>query len=143
MTIHLLKLCVGADTIDDLAAWRDICLKEAKKKKRPPLMPHVTRMHPRRESEILDGGSLYWVIKGFISARQRVERLEPVVGADGIERCAILLDPEIIPTQAQARRPFQGWRYLKVEDAPGDVGKGAATDMPPQLHAELSELGLL
>ena len=65
----------------------------------------------------LDGGSIYWVIKRFIQCRQRILRLDEVIGGDGIRRCAIVLDPELILTTQVPRRPFQGWRYLKAEDA--------------------------
>jgi hypothetical protein len=98
-------------------------------------------MWPRREAEILDG-SLYWVIKGRVLARQRLLGLEPRLGTDGIERCALRLDPEVVRTLPQPRRPFQGWRYLRPEDAPPDLATIPST-LPPELVAELAEIGVL
>src|SRR6056297_1536394 len=106
---HLIKLSVGTETVDDLAAWQATA-----QQRWPDGQPrHVTRMWPKREAEIVNGGSIYWVIKGFIQARQRVLRLDEVTGQDGIRRCAIVLDRELIRVEATPKRPFQGWRYLK------------------------------
>jgi hypothetical protein len=108
---------------------------------------HVTRMTPRRGKEVLDGGSLYWVIKGFIQVRQKIKRLDEVYDGDGIRRCAIVMSPRLYRTEWQARRPFQGWRYFDPEDTPADLPKGqkvSATDqMPPEMRLELQKLGLL
>lgn len=142
MTIHLIKLCVGADSVDDLARWRDRRVREAKAAKRPPVMAHVTRMWPKREAEILDDGSLYWVIKGMIQARQRIEAFEETRGEDGIRRCRIVLDPDIVPTEIAPRRAFQGWRYFKPEDAPRDLATRGG-DTPAELAVQLASLGLL
>lgn len=139
--LHLLKLCVGADTVDDLVEWQAGRLAEAPG--RP--LAHVTRMRPTREAELLDGGSLYWVFKGLVLARQRLIGLDPRDGADGIRRCALLLDSAVIRTEAQPRRAFQGWRYLRPEDAPRDLAPGAAaeTDLPAALRAGLELAGVL
>ncbi len=106
---------------------------------------HVTRMWPRREAEILAGGSIYWVIKGVISCRQRILRLDEIIGEDGIRRCAIVLDPELIRTAQAVKRPFQGWRYLKPEDAPPDLTESRAGDdaLPQEISAKLAEIGVL
>ena len=98
-------------------------------------------MWPKRSAELIAGGSLYWVIKGRVLARQRILALEPRRGADGIERCAIRLDPEVVRTLPQPRRPFQGWRYLRPEDAPPDLA--ALPAVPLGLMAELAEIGVL
>ena len=142
MSVHLIKLCVGIDRVDELAAWQKQRLKGKRGKAR--VLRHITRMTPKRQSELLDGGSLYWVIKGVIEARQDILDFEEVVGADGIKRCAIVMAPKLILTEPRARRPFQGWRYLKAEDAPADLNP-ARTDasMPAALKAELKDLGLL
>lgn len=102
-------------------------------------------MWPKRGDELLNGGSLYWVIKGVIQSRQRVIGLDEIVGDDEITRCEIILDPEIIRTTAAPRRPFQGWRYLKADDAPADLPKGrtAEPDLPPELSAALADIGVL
>lgn len=137
-TLHLVKLCVGADGVEDLAAWQ---AQRAAAGESP--LRHVTRMWPRRAEELLGGGSLYWVFKGFVLARQRILSLEPHDDGDGIERCAIALAPEIVRTQAQPRRPFQGWRYLSADDAPPDVGANHdGADLPPALQKALSEIGV-
>lgn len=140
MPLHLVKLCVGAETVEDLLDWQAQRLAEAPG--RP--LAHVTRMWPKREAELLDGGSLYWVFKGLILARQPLLGLERREGADGVRRCALLLDPEVVRTEAQPRRPFQGWRYLRPEDAPRDLAPGAAPlDLPPALRAGLELAGVL
>ncbi len=137
MPQHLIKLCVGAEKVEDLANWQ-----EARFGTGPA--EHVTRMWPKRAEEVLDGGSLYWVFKGAVLARQKVIGLEERVGADGITRCAIVLDREIIRTEALTRRPFQGWRYLKPEDAPKDLPAGRTREepLPRELMSALAELGL-
>jgi hypothetical protein len=101
-------------------------------------------MWPKREAEVLAGGSLYWVIKGTILARQRIVALEKVEGADGILRCALVLDAEVIRTEGAARRPFQGWRYLDPAESPRDLPKGRAREeaLPPSLAQALAEIGL-
>jgi hypothetical protein len=141
-TVHLLKLCVGADGVEDLAEWQAARIAERRAAGAEPGVYHVTRMWPKRADELLAGGSLYWVFRGLVLARQRIVGLEPRIGADGIGRCAIRLDPEIVRTAPQPRRPFQGWRYLRPEDAPRDLAPGAA-EMPAGLMAELAEIGVV
>ena len=145
MTLHILKLCVGCDSVDDLVEWQAGRAAERRAAGEDPRPFHVTRMWPKREPEIVAGGSLYWVIKGFVLVRQRILGLERRDGGDGIARCAILLDPEAVRTLPQPRRAFQGWRYLRPEDAPRDLGAAAAqaVEMPPQLVAGLAEMGVL
>lgn len=144
MTVHLLKLCVGTDSVDDLLEWQAARLAQAREEGRPALPVHVTRMWPRREAELLDGGSLYWVFKGLVLARQRILGLAPRTGEDGIARCAIMLDPEAVRVRPVPRRPFQGWRYLAAEDAPADLAPGEPTEaLPPELAAELAAIGVI
>ncbi len=140
MALHLIKLCVGADSIADLTEWI------ARRRRDSPVHAHVTRMFPKRAEELLDGGSLYWVIKGQISARQKLIGIEPFVDSAGTRRCALQLDDEVVPVLPRPCRAFQGWRYLMEKDAPPDLkaGGGAAlADMPEELRRELSELGLI
>ncbi|SDX63944.1 hypothetical protein SAMN05444358_10856 [Ruegeria halocynthiae] len=139
--INLIKLSVGTDSVDDLIDWQ-----ETHRLRFDDNLPrHVTRMWPKRDAEILKGGSIYWVIKGVVQCRQRILRLDEVRGEDGIRRCAIILDPEVIRTQAALKRPFQGWRYLKPEDTPPDLPKGRAQDdaLPDDLNRALAEIGVL
>jgi hypothetical protein len=143
MTVHLVKLCVGADSIDDLERYRARVKAAADARGETWQSTHVTRMSPKRADEILDGGSLYWVIKRVIQVRQRIIGLEEVIGDDGIKRCAIVMDNELVRTAPAARRPFQGWRYLKAEDAPRDLSDPAAggANLPDELRRKLLEIG--
>ncbi len=138
--INILKLCVGAETVEDLTEWQD------SHRDRWPAgtARHVTRMWPKREAEVTDGGSLYWVIKGVVLARQRILRLEEVIGADGIRRCGLVLDAEVIRTEPAPRRPFQGWRYLDPLESPRDLPKGRLLEdkLPPDLARALADIGL-
>ena len=138
--INLVKLCVGAEQVEDL-----INAQKRTRSKGPDGRPrHVTRMWPKRGAEILAGGSLYWVFKGVILARQRIVALDEVLGEDGISRCALVLDDTVVRTEPQPRRPFQGWRYLTAVDAPADLRARAAQDdaLPPQLETALAEIGV-
>ena len=139
--VHLIKLSVGTESVESLAEWQK--LKRAQTEDGLPR--HVTRMWPRRESGVLGGGSIYWVIKGVIQCRQRVIRFDEVVREDGIRRCAIVLDPELHRTAPALKRPFQGWRYLDPKDAPPDISPGRESDddLPPDLSARLAEIGVL
>ncbi|MDG1803056.1 MAG: DUF1489 domain-containing protein, partial [Paracoccaceae bacterium] len=105
---------------------------------------HVTRMWPKRAEEILNGGSIFWVIKGVILVRQRIVRLDEVTRADGIRRCAIVSDPELIRVEATPKRAFQGWRYLTTEDAPRDLSGDRSNEdsLPPSLSKALADIGV-
>lgn len=144
MALHLIKLCVGADSIDDLREWVSQRSLTAMAAGLEPHSVHTTRMIPKRMEELLDGGSLYWVIKGQVQARQKLLDIRSFTGGDGITRCDLVLGPEVIETSPAPKRPFQGWRYLKDEEAPRDLGgSGLADEMPSDLRRELAELGLL
>ena len=144
MTIHLIKLSVGPDSLSDLAAWQAQRLKDKKRTGQKPELMHITRQTPKRAEEVLDGGSIYWVIKGFICARQKLLELRPVM-RDGIPHCGLVYDKELVRVKLQPRRPFQGWRYFNPKDAPADLAKGkdGLDDMPEKMRRELAELGLL
>lgn len=138
---HLIKLSVGTETVDDLLRWQKLRRVQTS----DGLPRHVTRMWPKREAEILENGSIYWVIKGLIQCRQRILRLDEVNGGDGIRRCAIVLEPEIHRTQSVQKRPFQGWRYLAPADAPPDLPASRQNDeaLPVELNQALAEIGVL
>lgn len=145
MTMHLQKLCVGADSVESLQAWIDFRRDQAKLQGWTFEQFHTTRSMPKQRDAILEGGSLYWVIKGVMQARQHILDLRPVTGNDGITRCDIVLEPRIILTEMRPKRPFQGWRYLKADEAPADarelaVGEG---ELPAEMRKELAELGLI
>lgn len=139
MPLHLIKLSVGTESPDGLRAWQETV------QARTGRVVHTTRMFPRRDAEVLDGGSIYWVIKKVIRVRQRILGLHEGTDADGRGLCTIELDPELVEVEPRPHRPFQGWRYLKPEDAPPDLPQGAAGEEPPppEMAAELRRLGLL
>ncbi|MEK9734357.1 MAG: DUF1489 domain-containing protein [Paracoccaceae bacterium] len=139
--IHLVKLSVGSETVESLQEWQNTPRAQGT----DGLPRHITRMWPKREADLLKRGSMYWVIKGFLQCRQRILRLDEVVGQDGIRRCAIVLDPKIIRTTNVRKRPFQGWRYLSEEDAPIDLPKRASEDdpIPPSLAGALADIGVI
>jgi hypothetical protein len=144
MALNLMKLCVGCDSVEDLDAWIGSRLEERRRAGQPAEHFHTTRMMPARAAELVDGGSLYWVIKGSVQCRQRLLEVRPFVDPEGISRCRLMLDPQIVRTLWQPRRPFQGWRYLEAADAPADLASGGTkSSMPPKLMRELADLGLL
>ena len=137
MPLHIIKLCVGADTVDDLRGWR------AEQDQAQPWILR-TRMTPKRAVEVLEGGSVYRVFKGMVLCRQRILAID-TVGEGIAARCQMTLDEDIVLTQPLPRRPFQGWRYLKPGEAPADIGSSQSDvlEMPPKLRRQLAELGLL
>jgi hypothetical protein len=144
MTLHILKLCVGVETVEELAQWQAGRIRDQKKRgvKKPELV-HVTRMTPKRKDEVLDGGSLYWVIKGQIAARQVLLDLRAVT-KNGTPHCGLVYAPALVPVQRRAHRAFQGWRYFDPKDAPPDArGAKGLEKLPEKLQRELVELGLL
>jgi hypothetical protein len=146
MPLHIIKLCVGATSIEDLADWQDGRLAAQKAAGQKPRLFHTTFQSPKRQADVLDGGSLYWVIKGLITVRQRLVGFDEGHKDDGKPCCLLLLDRELIPVRPTPRRPFQGWRYLDADDAPPDLKGGArdqVAEMPPQMRKELAGLGLL
>jgi hypothetical protein len=139
MAMHLIKLCVGAESIADLEEWIADRLRRAGEQ------VHTTRMMPKRRGEVIAGGSLFWVIKGELSCRQAILDLRPVRDADGISRCDILLSPEVVPVHPRPRGPFQGWRYFDPSDAPPDLEAAGPADrgLPVELQRELRVIGVL
>ena len=147
MTLHLIKLSVGTDSIEDLAGWHTERLAQMKAagEKKPQLF-HRTGQKPKRDADLLEAGSIYWVIKGMIQARQRLAGFGEGVRPDGRSCCLILLERELIPVRPTPRRAFQGWRYLDGDEAPPDLTGRNAGDiigMPPLMRKELADLGLL
>lgn len=145
MPLHLIKLCVGIDSVDELADWQR--RRAAEQKKRgvaKPVLRHRTRSMPKRADEVLDGGSLYWVIKGLVQVRQKIIGLVPVTDKEGGSMCEIRYAPRLYRVQMKPMRPFQGWRYLETDAAPPDLAKGEKGDnLPGAMAAELRSLGLL
>jgi hypothetical protein len=147
MTLHLVKLCVGCDSIEDLASWQAERLKQRRKagEKRPHLF-HRTFQTPKRRDELLAGGSLYWVIRGLIQVRQPLLDIRDGTKEDGTPCCVLVFKNELVAVRPMPRRAFQGWRYLAEDEAPEDLGRLSAAGieaMPAKLRKDLAELGLL
>ena len=140
-TINLVKLSVGTETVQNLADWQ----ANPAARTADGLPQHVTRMWPKRSEELLKGGSIYWVIKGIILCRQKVLRLDEMFGVDGIRRCAIVIEPKLVQVAATPKRAFQGWRYLPTADSPPDLThpRPSDDDLPPELQAELANIGII
>lgn len=141
--LNLIKLCVGVDSLLELADWQKRRLKEKRAKGQKPELIHVTRQFPKRADELLAGGSLYWVIRGQIAARQRLIELREVK-KNGVPHCGLVYDKKLVPVRPRPRRAFQGWRYFEAKDAPPDVAEiKGAKGLPEALTRELATLGLL
>ena len=144
MSLHLIKLCVGCDSVADLEDWIKQKLKEKKKRGQKPEHIHTTRMVPKRAEELI-GGSLFWVIRGQVTCREKILDIRQVTGKDGIRRCQVVLDGKVVLVEPRPRAAFQGWRYLDDKEAPRDLSRAApgAAKMPEAMRRELRELGLL
>jgi hypothetical protein len=141
MTLHLIKLAVG---VRDLAHLAEI---QARRAAAEPPLRHLTRSFPRRAAELLAGGSIYWVVAGWVAVRQRLADIREEQ-EEGQAYAALLLDPRLVPVQARPQKPFQGWRYLEAQAAPPDLAAGGPAPkgvdaLPPALKAELRALGLI
>lgn len=146
MPLHLIKLAVGCESVEDLAEWQADRLKQMKKAGQKPELFHRTFQMPKRREELLGGGSMYWVIKGIVQARQKLLDLREGTKPDGSPCTLLILDKTLVTVRPQPRRAFQGWRYLKPEEAPADLKSRKGDDlaeMPPKLRRDLAELGLL
>jgi hypothetical protein len=145
MTLHLVKLCVGAASVEDLAEWQRQH-RQRKMRDGKPCVYHSTYQSPKRQEELLEGGSLYWVMRGTILVRQKIVGFEDGRKDDGTPCCHLLLAPQLIPVRPTPRRAFQGWRYLEADDAPPDLKAGKKDQlaiMPAEMRKELADLGLI
>lgn len=137
MTIHMVKLCVGVEDFDDMVGW------QTRQMRTLPNPIHRTRAYPKRAEEMLRGGSIYWVVRRAIRFRQRIIDIRKADDEDGRALCELHFDPELIQTYAQPKRPFQGWRYLKPDDAPRDLKSGThSVDIPADLDEALKAAGV-
>jgi len=143
VALHLIKLCVGIDSVKDLEEW--ILEKRRRTRGKKTEHIHTTRMVPKRADDLLDGGSLYWVIRGEVSCRQRLIAVRPFIDKEGVGRCRLVLDPKVVLVEPRPWRAFQGWRYLEGREVPRDLDRAApgARHMPETMRRELRELGLL
>ena len=139
--LHLTKLAVGARDIAHLRAT------QAERARSDAPLRHRTRNFPRRAAEVLEGGSIYWVVGGATLVRQAVRDIREDCWNDGAACAAIVLDPVLVPVLARPTKPFQGWRYLQAADAPADLAAIAAAEgedaLPAQLLRDLRELCLI
>lgn len=145
MTLNLVKLCVGVSAIEELAVWQK---RHRRRKSRDGIdcAYHRTFQAPKRQAELLDGGSMYWVIRGIILVRQKLIGFEEGTKEDGSSCCTIMLDPALVPVRPTPRRAFQGWRYLDATDAPPDSKPGKKDQvaaMPAEMRKKLADLGLI
>lgn len=145
MALHLVKMCVGIESVEQLKREDGRRVEERRRAGEEPVLRHWTRNRPKRAEEILQGGSIYWIIKGHIRVRQRILRIEQTVDPERGRCCCLVLDPELVPTVPRPHDSIQGWRYLEAKDAPPDRASPseAQADMPPEMAAELRALGLL
>ncbi|MBK17384.1 MAG: lysophospholipase [Rhodospirillaceae bacterium] len=146
MTIHLVKIAVGIGSVDHLREVQIERLRQAKESGGPGELRHLTRNAPRRAAEVLNGGSIYWIIKGYIRVRQRITDFGEAVGRNGKPRCALILDPKLVQTQLLPHKPIQGWRYMEPEAAPADLTnqeRKIESSLPTEMADELRSLGLL
>ena len=143
--VNLVKLCVGITAVGQIEQLQATRRRESSENGRLPVNIHITRNKPKRSQEIIDHGSLYWVIRRQIRVRQRIIRVDDLEDLEGKKRCGLILDPQLIRTEHRAYRPFQGWRYLEQSDAPLDLtsNQEAGVGMPSEMEEELRELGLL
>ncbi len=146
MALHLIKLCVGCDSIEELATWQADRLAQMKAERQKPELFHRTFQMPKRRDDLLGGGSIYWVIKGLVQARQGLIDLRTGVKPDGTPCTLLILDRSLVAVRPVPRRPFQGWRYYSADEVPVDLKAGHDDDvtaMPQKLRRQLAELGLL
>lgn len=139
--LHLTKLAVGVRDMEHLRSL------QAERLSREPPLRHRTRSFPRRRPELIAGGSIYWVINGFLQTRQQILDIIEDSWSDGSACTGLVLDPQLVPLQAKPMKPFQGWRYLNAADAPPDLDDRAevigADFLPTALRLELRALCLL
>lgn len=141
--MHMIKLSVGSKSIETLAAYHQSLAHRRGQEGLPAYADHITRMTPRRKDEVLDGGSIYWVIKGIVQCRNTIIDLAETRTQDGRKACRIVLSPDLVPVVPTPKRAFQGWRYLKPEDAPADLSSlGDAENLPHHIRTKLVDLGV-
>lgn len=144
MVVHLLQMCAEIEDVEHLKREQSAKIQQSLSQGLGNKLSHLTRHMPRREAEVLGGGSIYWIIRGSIRARQRIIGLEAVIGRGGTPRCNLVLDPELIRTEPQSRRPHQGWQYLKPEHAPKDADpRSQDQELPEETVIDVTEIGLI
>ena len=146
MTIHLVKIAVGIESVDHLREIQIERLRKAREKNKSADLRHLTRNSPKRAEEVLDNGSIYWLIKGYIRVRQRINDFSEAFDRNGKPRCALILDTNLVQTVLLPHKPIQGWRYMEVDVAPADLTtaeRKIVSSLPQDMADELRSLGLL
>ena len=143
--LHMIKLAPGVRHLDQLHRWAEVTARRAAARGLPELAMFETRNTPKRRDELLDGGSLYFVVQGLIQVRAVLKHISTETGADGRSVCLVGLDPVLVPVHQAPRRPFRGWRYMDAAEAPADLGQGRGSHdtLPPELEQELARLGVM
>ena len=146
MTVHLVKIAVGIESVDQLREIQIERLRKAREKNKSANLRHLTRNSPKRFDEVLDNGSIYWIIKGYIRVRQRINEVGEAFDRNGKPRCALILDTNLVQTVLLPHKPIQGWRYMEVDVAPADLTTAEhkiVSSLPQDMADELRSLGLL
>jgi hypothetical protein len=142
--MHMIKLSVGVATLEELESYREERAHWWGADYGENVHVHRTRTMPKRAAEIEGQGSIYWVISGFIRARQPILRLAAAADDEGRGCCDIIMAQDMVRVVPRPKRPFQGWRYLAPEDAPPDLGQaGFHEEGSLELAEELAQLGLI
>ena len=132
-SLNISKVAVGCASFEALRTRQESRLSGG-------VVPITTRFRPKRADELV-GGSIYWIVKHRITARNTI-----IGFARGEDRRTIIqLDPQLVPVKARPKRAHQGWRYLTAVDAPQDFdGHDAGLcALPPDLVVKLSALALI
>jgi hypothetical protein len=140
--IHMIKLCVGVKTLEELESYRNERAHWWGANYGEEVHVHRTRMMPKQAATMEGKSSIYWVIAGQVVARQPILRLAKFTDAEGKDYCDIVMAPDMVRTVPYPKRPFQGWRYLRPEDAPPDLGANENAESLA-LAADLAKLGLI
>ena len=142
--MHMIKLCVGVATLEELESYREERAHWWGADYGEDIHVHRTRMMPKRAAEIEGRGSIYWVISGVIRARQPILRLAAATDSEGRSCCDIIMSLQMVRVVPRPKRPFQGWRYLEPREAPSDLAQaGFEEGGSLELAEELAELGLI
>ena len=144
MAVNILRTAVGIQSVEHL---RQVQARRRFQHEGKDATWTMTRRKPVRADEIIHGqGSIYWIIQRSLCIRQAILDLPVEEAEDGKTYCRIIMDPELVPLQPRTRKHMQGWRYLEPKDAPKDLAAldtGTGDDLPPDMIAELRQLGLM
>ena len=141
MTIHLVKMAVGIGSVEHLKN-----IQNKLRANNNDILHHYTRNKPKRSCELLDGGSIFWIIKGYVRVKQRIFAIDEIFDQTRKKRCIITLDSKLARVEMLAHKPIQGWRYMEDRFAPKTINEGYAASIdnfPETMVKELKSLGLI